>query len=294
MKKTARGLALMGVALLSLSVPLVGQAAGKPSVGSSSSSSTPPTSPKPDDATTGNTSVTVGFSEGNQPVTPVDPSNPNQQLGNDNSTIPGNGVDGKHDNKGLALIYVPHDFDFGSHNIDAFNQQIFSVNKLDVLEPQNNESHVWNGKGKMIIEVSDQRGTDVGWNLKVHGGQLKWDPDNRADEQTNNDVTIIKGATLSFPKGDVTFSGDPQDKDADYHHAWRDAQPLEINSDQNILTGNAEDSAPILNAEQNHGRGMTVDALDPAGIKLTIPANTARKGNYETQLTWTLNNTPNS
>lgn len=295
MKKTARGLVLVGVALLSLSVPLIGQGAGKPSVGSSSSSSTTPENPKPDDASTGATSVTVGFSEGDQTVTPVDPSNPNQQLKEHNGNIPGNGVQGKYANKGLALIFVTNELDFGNHPINAFSEGYYTAAPIKSVISTNPEDKPWRDNGNMIIEVSDPRGTDAGWHLRVNGQPLKWQSDDlktNATEQSTDDFEEIKGASLEFPEGHVTSSGDINPETNDYQHTSRDATPIAVTKNDNLIGENG--SAIILNAEQHHGMGMTVDAINPKNISLNIPANTAKKGVYTTTLTWNLINTPNS
>lgn len=204
--------------------------------------------------TTGTTDISATFTKSTQTVTPVDPNNP------DKPSDKGDGGNGAHAGGDLSLIYVSNKLDFGKHEIDVLNSSTYTAQNIT-----SDVSGLWNGKD--IIEVSDVRGSNAGWTLSVSGGTL-----------TGTDGDTIKGATLALPQGTVSNSG----------------------SDSNGATSTAADnvldntSATVLGAGKDKGAGVTVDQLDPAEIKLTIPANTTKAQAYSTTLNWSLSDTPAS
>lgn len=80
----------------------------------------------------------------------------------DNSGDSGNGV---KVGGGLLLIYVFNKLDFGSYEIDVLNLEMYIVVEIDL-----DLLGLWNKK--VVIEVFDVWGSNVGWILVVVGSSL--------------------------------------------------------------------------------------------------------------------------
>jgi len=207
----------------------------------------------------GSTNVTATFEKSTQVVNPVNPDKPGT------TDASGDGANGAAAGGDLSLIYVTNQLDFGSHEIDVANDQVYAANYSDAKDATKsaNVSKLWNNHA--VIEVSDVRGTNAGWNLTVSGSPLK-----------GVDGSTLKGATLALPTGSLTNTGS------------------DSNGTAAVAVANALDTsaAQVLAAGKDTGAGITVDQLDPSNIKLTVPANQAKAQGYTTSLTWNLSDTP--
>ncbi|MFC6295846.1 WxL domain-containing protein [Lactiplantibacillus daoliensis] len=211
--------------------------------------------------TKGTTNVTTTFTKSTQTVTPVDPDDP------DTPTDPGDGNNGAAAGGDLSLIYVPASFDFGSSEIDVLNDKSLSLDTTSAA------TTLW--KNNAVVEVSDVRGTNAGWSVLVKGNTL-----------TSDSGATIKGASLVLPKGTVSNSGnDAQNSNA--NGAYATGETVDLATTDDSVAG-----VQVLGAKDGNGAGVTVSKLDPAGITMNIPANTAKAETYKTTLNWTLGDTP--
>ncbi|MFD1421831.1 WxL domain-containing protein [Lactiplantibacillus songbeiensis] len=244
MKKSLKTLLMSSALLLAVAAPLAASADTSSDIGNGS----------------GSTDVSATFEKSTQTVNPVNPDNPGTS---DNSGDKGNGAAAGGD---LSLIYVTNKLDFGSHEIDVSNDQTYAANYTDSDTTKSADvSSLWNNKA--VVEVSDVRGTNAGWNLTVSGTAL-----------TGTDGTTLKGATLVLPTGTLANTGSSS------------------NGTQSVAVTNALDTAAaqVLTAGKDNGAGITTDQLNPSDIKLTVPANQAKAQGYTTKLTWNLSDTPAS
>ena len=212
--------------------------------------------------TSGKTNVTTTFTKSTQTVSPVDPSNP------DTPTDPGNGNNGAAAGGDLSLIYVPASFDFGTSEIDVLNDKALDLDTTSAA------TTLW--ENNAVVEVSDVRGTNAGWKVTVKGDTL-----------TGTDGATIKGATLTLPEGTVSNSGNATKTNA--NGAYASGQTVDLATTDSTVAG-----VQVLGAKANNGAGVTVSNLNPANIKLNIPANTAKAQTYTTTLNWSMDDTPAS
>ncbi|RRK10582.1 WxL domain-containing protein [Lactiplantibacillus garii] len=230
------------------------------------------------DTDAGSTSTGVTFTANTDTTKPVDPTDPNQPLDpepDENGGKPG---------AGLALAYAPTTIDFGTHEIDLISDHKYNANGAidgasDAKGTVGKDSATTNGTfklgsdgknsgSKVILEVSDGRGTNAGWALSV---------------TSTGDIANLKGATITLPKGDVSGSG--TDKTSAVT-----SNDVTIDAGSGSATGTT--SNVVLNAAKDTGAGVTVDALDPAAITLNVAANTASAKTYSGTLNWSLSDTP--
>ncbi|CAM3277603.1 WxL domain-containing protein [Lactiplantibacillus plajomi] len=240
MKKVLSSLLMTGTLLLTAAAPLVANAESVPN-------------------TTGKTDVTASFTGNTNPVTPVDPDDPNKPVDPDPGT---NGSTSGNEGGGqLSLIYAPKTFNFGSHQIDVLNDQSYALDTSDTTI----KTSLWGSANNVVLEVSDVRGTNAGWNLTASGSELK-----------SGDDKLV-GASITLPGGDVTASGATKT-----NGAVSVAAKL-------ATTGEAQ---TVLNAAAGNGAGVTVDQIKPSEIKLNVPANTAKAQTYTGSINWNLSDTP--
>lgn len=211
--------------------------------------------------TSGKTNVTTTFLKSSQIVTPVDPDNP------DTPTDPGDGNNGAAAGGDLSLIYVPASFDFGSSEIDVLKDKTLNLDTTSAA------TTLW--KSNAVVEVSDVRGTNAGWSVLVKGDTL-----------TGISGATIKGASLVLPQGTVSNSGNDAEN-TNANGAYATGQTVDLATTDSTVAG-----VQVLGAKANNGAGVTVSKLDPSGITMNIPANTAKVDTYTTTLNWTLGDTP--
>ncbi|MDT2596755.1 WxL domain-containing protein [Enterococcus dongliensis] len=143
-------------------------------------------------------------------------------------------------------------------NIDFGKQTIAATNKTYTAVKPNN---------KVLAQVTDLRGSGAGWILQVN-----YDGTNGFVDDTK----ILKGAVLSLPAGEAATTTD------------------NVSSDQPATTNALEvnnSAQTIMSATANTGLGVWGDKMDPAAVKLAVPAGNLA-GNYTATLVWTLSDAP--
>ncbi|MCF6161223.1 MULTISPECIES: WxL domain-containing protein [Furfurilactobacillus] len=193
------------------------------------------------------TQVTAGFIAGEGPTGPVDPGNPGGGP-IDDPEHPGTGATGP-----LRLNYVSKLISFGTQPIQSATTKRMGTTGSDVIGTYQS------------AQVSDERGTNAGWALKVSGTPLMSGTD------------TLEGATLKLPAGEVvTESG-----------IDNGAVASEVSNALGV-------GGTLLSAPATKGGGLTVDRWTPAQTELTIIGGTAEAKDYTTNLTWTLQDSPAS
>lgn len=243
MSKLMKTVLLSSVLLVNLSVPMMGSAAH--------------TSNTTNENHTGKTDIYAKFAPGNQLIDPVDPADLTT-----NAAAPNNGAKA---GGGLSLVYVTNKLDFGTHPIDVLHDQEYTANFQDSKQTTNNADTTALWHNKAVFEVSDVRGTNVGWQLRVSGSPLVG----------LSDSTTIKGAKLAFDKGSV--GGPTGDNGA---------------TSTAVVNALDKDAAIALSAPVTKGAGLTIAQLDPSNIKLMVPANQAKSQGYSTAINWSLSDIP--
>lgn len=210
----------------------------------------------------GSSNGTVSFKAGNGGNTPQDPTDP----GKENPGKPAGEVPGT--TGPLAIDFVSN-FDFGSQDISSQDEDYYAAPQKFTL-----------GDGSSVdrpnyIQITDERGTFEGWNLKVkQNGQFK------------AGTRELDGAKLSFNNADAVSTMDntyaPQAK------ATFD------------LTPDATDVLP-LEAGKNQGMGTWVyrfgqnEDNQAKSVKLNVPGKTPKLAQaYTTTLTWSLEAAPSN
>ena len=279
MKKLMGKLIVTGTLLANIVVPVLTTQADTTADAMSTSSSTA-------ENRTASTNTDASFTANTGSVAPVDPSDPNKP-----STNVGDNA-GKTAG-GLSLIYAPMTIDFGAHQIDVMNDKSYNakgeaatittgMTNLFAADPTGsptwsmnatkaiNQTTVYPGTAKVVLEVADVRGTNAGWTLNVSsaGGTL----------------SSVRGATITLPQGTVSSSGDIM-----VSSNLSKAPNGTLSMGRTIAVDGG--SAPVLGASINSGAGISTDSLDPAAITLNVDANSAAKGNYTGALNWTLSDT---
>lgn len=196
----------------------------------------------------------------NNPVEPIDPTNPEGK--------PNVGTAGP-----LSIDYASS-LDFGKNKITGADAVYYA-------EPQTYS----NGTKATAnyVQVSDKRGTNAGWTLKVkQEGQLK-------NEATQNKE--LTGAQIKISTIEAESNAEGITKPI--------TQPVELNPNG--------DESLVMEAKNGSGAGTWVGrfgsledvTIDGQAVKkntavtLTIPGKTAKDAvAYTTKLTWTLSDTP--
>ncbi|MDK1717505.1 WxL domain-containing protein [Dellaglioa algida] len=145
----------------------------------------------------------------------------------------------------LSITSATPSIDFGSNEISATHQNYLSSSDIDV-------------------NVTDLRGTFVGWTVKVSGTKL----------MSNEKVpTELKGATISLPDGVAKTVGDSSEE----------AKGITASATANVLDGGAS-----IVASADNGTGETTTKYAQADIKLGVGGGLAHAAKYSTTLNWTL------
>ncbi|ETY75124.1 WxL domain-containing protein [Lactiplantibacillus fabifermentans] len=252
-------------------------------------SSTTQTQKKPD----GSTNMVVTLQQNPDRVEPVDPAKPDQPATN----IPGNGMDNTKPLSPLQLVFVPSSINFGKYNVDVINP--ITAHPIDTddnttksakttSEMADTPNQTWNHK--MVLEVSDARGTRAGWHLTVSGNGLNATTDGNpaagkssvSGSNANQAKTLdtIKGAKLKLDTGKITTAKNDVVADRASSIVVDDAL--------------SENESTIINAKAGTGYGLTMDEIDRNDVTLTIPANEGRNYVYSTELDWNLSNVPDT
>lgn len=211
----------------------------------------------PQSVLAGQSDANAGFQLSDDPTNPVDPKEPNKPI--QPVHPPTNGP--------LSLNYVS-DIQFGTHKRSDSKQVFYAL--LDQVEYLDGSG---TNKRANFIELTDNRGSNAGWNLTVkQNGQLQ----NQAGE-------FLEGAVISF-QNVTPISLDGIGK-----------QPTAIPSGEISLNPTGADNSLILTAQKGTGIGSWSIAFGEdeevgmESILVTIPEKAPKKdGKYSTTLTWTL------
>jgi len=222
-------------------------------------------------ATSGKTTSQVEFLPPENVVNPVDPTNPGTTVTDPDGTKDPGGA--TVDPTGpLSFLYVSPSIDFGSQKAVSSNTQ--NISNADTPGQIKVTSQKFNGTDpntNLVTEVSDTRGTSVGWNVQVSSTPLTLE----------GATDVLKGATINLGANDTAKNTVNNSGDA----TGIDGQDAALSTEN----GNA---ATIYTAAKDAGAGQTAFQLSPDNITMTgIEAN-AKAGTYKGTLTWTLNDTP--
>ncbi|HDR7518304.1 WxL domain-containing protein [Bacillus mobilis] len=205
----------------------------------------------------------VTFIEDKSTTDPNNPENPNEKVTPENPGEHEKGTAGP-----LSINYVSN-LHFGENVISGNDQTYFA--KLDTVKKGNDKVAVPN-----FVSVTDKRGTNVGWKLKVkQDGQFK----SGANELTNAALTLSNPVVNSVT--DQTYA------------------PKTFNKSVTLNPGGA--AVEITTAEKGKGMGDWTTAFGKGSdqgkesVSLFVPGTTAKvkDAKYTATLTWTLEDTPN-
>lgn len=227
------------------------------------------------------------------PTDPVTPTNPD-------GTTPSPGTSGP-----LSLDFVSS-LDFGTHYVSSADQTYYAAPQKITDSGTGTTSYVPD-----YVQVTDNRGTFVGWKLSVHwDGQLRQDA--TVDETTGANAAtggVLTGSVLTMTGATAVA---PDQANAGTAPAVTDP----------ITMGTAD--VTVMNAPANAGIGTWIDrfgadadytpddgtatiadgtdasasgtAMTASPITLQVPGSTAKKTGtpYTTNLVWTLADTPDT
>ena len=159
-------------------------------------------------------------------------------------------------NKGPLTIDTISVLDFGSFELSG-TTEIYSVsNKVEGIKTKK-------------VQVTDRRGTGAGWTLKVKSSEFTDETDTKK---------ILKGATLSFPKGRM-----------DKTEGNTSAEPTKEDN-VTLMTGDAEVKT-FMTAAAGAGLGSWMNVMNSDEVKIEVPAGNLA-GSYSATLEWSLANIP--
>ncbi|MDR2833910.1 MAG: WxL domain-containing protein [Streptococcaceae bacterium] len=186
---------------------------------------------------------------------------------------------------GLTIDYASS-FDFGLNAISTTNQ-IYNT-----LAQQTSTGYV-----APFVQVTDNRGTLAGWNLKVSNTPLT--------DGTSGPGSVLTGSQMTFQKTGLNSSLSATDQAL---YAPSKSGNFVLNGDG---TGTAQQQ--IMNAAVNQGMGswsmrfgsssdIVTSSTNPNtpvnstnAVSLMVPGSTIKKAtNYTSTITWTLENAPSA
>ena len=207
----------------------------------------------------------IGFIEDKDPTKPIDPTDPTNPV---DPTDPGTpGTAGP-----LSIDYVSN-FDFGSDNKISGDDKTYYAKPIEATDNGGNKVQRAN-----YLQVTDKRGSNIGWYLTVTQGA-----------QFNDGKADLDGAKLQMTNQTLN------------------SKNMDLNNPSNIpaidnatMTMTPGDDIKVLTAGKNQGMGTWTDAFgvydtdaakDTASkaVSLEVPGNSAKNvASYTTDLTWTL------
>ena len=199
---------------------------------------------------TWNSKATITFEENNDETPPLDPDDPTKDLD------PADPDDTTHQNGPLSLDYVSS-IDFDSQKITGHEQEIYQSKSL-----------------KPFIQITDNRGTGVGWKVTAAASSFK----NGADDTLSGSIITFKNGKVVTPTMGV-------------------AEPKPESTVALTTDGVATN---VVNAEVGTGLGTWLNRWFPTSgetglndsVTLEIPAGVATVGTHEATITWTLTDAP--
>ncbi|WP_413508948.1 WxL domain-containing protein [Carnobacterium maltaromaticum] len=124
---------------------------------------------------------------------------------------------------------------------------------------------------KLGLQVTDNRGLDLGWNLKVSGTSFT----EKIGE--GSDTTELKGAVVTIPAGELTTK------------AGVDPLLTPVANTVSLTTT----PATIMSASKTQGRSTWTNTFEGKGEKVTLAVPSGNKaGNYSSTITWSLEDAP--
>ena len=120
------------------------------------------------------------------------------------------------------------------------------------------------------VQVTDKRGTGVGWALQVATSPFT--------DQTDG-TKILKGAIVTLPIG------------AAETNPGNVSPPPELREVQLGTDSGTTNPQILMRADVNTGLGTWVDKFDPSRIKISVPSGNLA-GDYVSTLTWSLVDAP--
>ncbi|TWW13513.1 cell surface protein [Dellaglioa algida] len=207
----------------------------------------------------------IGFIEDKDPTNPVDPTDPTDPIDPTDPVDPGTAGP-------LSIDYVSN-FDFGSDNKISGDDTTYYAKPIKATDKDGKEVQRAN-----YLQVTDKRGTNIGWKLSV-----------KQEKQFNDGKADLDGAKLQMATQTLN------------------SKNMDLNNPSNIpaidnatmaMTPGAD--VKVLSAAKDQGMGTWTDsfgvydadaAKDTAAkaVSLEVPGNSAKNvGSYTTDLTWTL------
>ena len=142
----------------------------------------------------------------------------------------------------LTLDKVPS-FDFGTQQITTQDRD-------------------YDAQAQSEVQVTDLRGSSVGWTLTVTAGKLK------------AGMKELAGAQVSLTNGTVVNTSNET-----------------VTASDTTLT--PEQSVKVMNAAAGNGNGVTTGTWQTTGVKLHVPGTSTKSAEqYTANLTWTLTDAP--
>lgn len=214
----------------------------------------------------------VEFKPNDEITNPTDPTDPEKPV------LPTDPTDPDGPNPGtpgpLSIDYASS-LDFGVQKITSKNETYFAA--AQKYQGYDDEGNLLENisEGPNYVQVTDNRGTEAGWSLKV----------NQEGQFTSDSGKELVGAVITFKNGNVATASDS-------------GKPV----GEETITLNADGSQSMAMAA-SEGNGAGTYLLDwgtdattaKESIELSVPGSTTKYAEkYSTKLTWTLTDVPGS
>ena len=215
------------------------------------------------------TDAVINFKENVDPITPVDPIQPEipvtpvDPIDPDKSVEPGT-------NGPLSLDYASA-FNFGEQTITPEDKVYYAKTQEVIIGKDHSQKPLY-------AQVTDGRGSEVeaGWSLSVRqNGQFK-----TASEK------VLKGAVIKFASGQTATVSESK-------------APSIVNQDVTLIADGSA-SVPLMQANKGEGAGTHIYRLGNldtmgTGVQLHVPGSSTKiKDKYTTSLTWELSTLPDN
>ncbi|MGM0183517.1 hypothetical protein IGK74_002483 [Enterococcus sp. AZ150] len=210
----------------------------------------------------------VTFEQDTSKTDPVDPLNPDKPViptDPDGNEIPDKGTAGP-----LSLDFAS-DFLFGTQKITTTDQDYYAK-----LQSYKKEGETTLSTGPNYIQVTDKRGTQLGWSLSV----------TQQEQFKTADEEVLEGAVIAFNNATAVSS-----VDSAYAPTINAGGATELK----LVPGSQQ---PVMTAAEKQGMGTWLYRLGDEttadkSVKLSIPGKSVKLAKeYTTTLTWTLASTP--
>ncbi|MDZ5760710.1 WxL domain-containing protein [Carnobacterium maltaromaticum] len=154
----------------------------------------------------------------------------------------------------------------GPLSLDAVSSFNFATKKLGTESKAPLEAIPVEGK-KLGLQVTDSRGQDLGWNLKVSATSF----------QTVDKSLTLKGAVMTIPEGKLT--------------TLEGVDPILKPSAFKVDL--SETPASIMSATTTQGRSTWLNTFEEKGEKVTLAVPAGNKvASYNSTITWSLEDAP--